>query len=180
MIYKGPIKLKDVYVGSAEIKEVYKGSTHVYSNKLPAGIILFESGTPGTYTIDISKKCTVRIDMCGAGGAGNYLPLMETRRYTGGQGGYIYGETELSSGTYTVIVGAANEGYSSFNGNIANGGTNASQVGGGSGGSTTVVSSGLTGSNGGTSTASRILTYGGGGYGENSSGQNGYCKIVTV
>lgn len=145
----------------------------------PSGTVLFENGIPGTYTINIEADCTIRLDMCGAGGAGKKGGFMEPRRYTGGQGGYIYGETDISAGTYTIIVGAANGGYSSFNENIANGGTNAQQYADGSGGSTTVVSSGLTGSNGGVSTSSRILTYGGGGYGE-SNGQNGYCKIVTI
>lgn len=145
----------------------------------PSGTVLFESGTPGTYTINVEANCTIRLDMCGAGGAGAEYYV---RKYHGGSAGYIYGETELEKGTYTIIVGAANGGLSSFNENIAYGGGNATKNGGpGAGGTTSVVSLGLTGSNGSfDSSVSRILSYGGGGYGKNSSGQHGYCKIVTV
>lgn len=177
-IYKGSVKQKDIYIGSTKIGKVYKGSTLVYQNRLPSGIILFESGTPGTYTINVEANCTIHIDMCGAGGAG-YLPTL-TKSKTGGSGGYIYGNTELTKGTYTVVVGAANGGASSFIENIAYGGSSASKDSDGAGGITTVISSGLVGSNGVKgSTASRILSYGGGGR-KNDNGQNGYCKIVTV
>lgn len=172
MIYKGSEKIEDVYIGSTQIKEAYKGSTLVYSNKLPAGIILFESGTPGTYTINVSKKCTIRLDMCGGGGNG-FL-------YSGGSSGYIYGNTEIGAGTYEVVVGSLGGGSSSFNENIAGGGGNAGNHSDGSGGVCTVVSTGLTGSNGSSgSTTSRILSYGGGGD-RASFGQTGYCKIITV
>lgn len=177
MIYKGNVKQKDIYIGSTKIGKVYKGSTLVYQSRLPSGIILFESGTPGTYTINVSADCTIRLDMCGAGGAGEDATFWT---YTGGSGGYIYGNTELTKGTYTVVVGAANGGASSFIENIAYGGSSASTNSDGAGGITTVISSGLVGSNGVTgSTASRILSYGGGGY-KSANGQNGYCKIVTA
>lgn len=176
MIYKGSVKQKDIYIGSTKIGKVYKGSTLEYQSKLPAGIILFESGTPGTYTINVEANCTIRLDMCGAGGNSTL-----NHPYNGGQGGYIYGETELEKGTYTIIVGAPNGGASSFNGNIAYGGGNAGRHSGGVGGGCTVVSDGLIGSDGGTSSASRILSYGGGGwYRDRQDGQPGYCKIITV
>lgn len=179
MIYKGSEKQKDIYIGSTKIGKVYKGSTLVYQSKLPGGIVLFESGTPGTYTINVEANCTIHIDMCGAGGAGKDNVLTTSK--TGGSGGYIYGNTELTKGTYTIVVGAANGGASSFIGNIAYGGSSANKDSDGAGGITTVISSGLVGSNGVTgSTASRILSYGGGGGWKSDNGQNGYCKIVTV
>lgn len=177
MIYKGSVKQKDIYIGSTKISKVYKGSTLVYQSKLPAGIILFESGIPGTYSINVEANCTIRLDMCGAGGRGSRF---FDKKYNGGSAGYIYGETKLEKGTYTIIVGAANGGLSSFNENIAYGGGNADRMVPGAGGTTSVVSLGLTGSNGSNgSTTSRILSYGGGGHGE-ANGQHGYCKIVTV
>lgn len=176
MIYKGSVKQKDIYIGSTKIGKVYKGSTLVYQSRLPSGIILFESATPGTYTINVSADCTIRLDMCGGGGKG-----YNSMYCSGGSAGYIYGNLELSRGTYTVVVGASNSGNSSFLSNIAGGGSAGARNTPGAGGTTTVVSAGLTGSDGSRgSTTSRILSYGGGGDDYGGDGQNGYCKIVTV
>lgn len=142
----------------------------------PEGIVVFESGNAGSYSITIEKNATIHLDMCGGGGNG-YNPSWFSLR-TGGSGAYIYGDTDIEKGTYTVIVGA-NGGNSSFLDNIAGGGGHAGSSNG-AGGIATVVSSGLTGSNGSAgSTTSRIANRGGGHQG-NGAGQVGYVKIVIL
>ena len=173
MIYKGSEQIQDIYIGGTKIEEIYHGSELVYGSGYPTGTVLFESGTPGTYTLVVDKRCTARLNMCGAGGNGSTIHM-------GGSGGYIYGNLEITAGTYTIVVGAAGGGNSSFKENVAGGGGNASNHGDGSGGTCVVVSSGLTGSNGTSgSTTGRINGYGAGGSFV-GTGASGYCKIEVL
>lgn len=185
MIYKGSVKQKDIYIGSAKISKVYKGSQLVYQSKSPAGQVIFESATPGTYTVNIPNTQTYHIDLVGGGGGGW---LLGGTAYNGGSAAYIYGDTLLTKGTYTLVIGSG--GYGTTDGREAGNGTSSSFIGniagygeGGwhsNGGTATVVSSGLVGQNGlYRSTAGWINGYGAGGSGGNS-GRGGYCKIVTV
>lgn len=188
MLYKGSIKTGDLYHGSTKIGKLYKGSTLVYESKLPAGQVIFESPTPGTYTITIPKTQKYHIDLVGGGGGGT---SMLGRVYTGGSAAYIKGETRLEKGDHVLIIGTGGIGHgssdgtngsdSSFNGNIAGRGYGASTGRSGGGGTATVVSSGLTGENGiAGSTVGWINGYGAGGRGGNGDGRSGYCKIVTA
>lgn len=208
-VYYGNKEVKEVYYGSTEIKSVYYGSTKVYSGKYPSGTVLFESSTPGTYTLSVEHNQTLSIILVGAGGKGAYY-----RRNTGwllsaaggGSGAYVHGSLNVSRGNYTIVVGSANGGNSSAFNNIARGGgngvatgTGSSDVTGGSGGTYTVTS-GITGENGnvgGTDRrglqpsasggASKYSGYGAGGSasvaasgGYANNGTNGYVKIVAV
>lgn len=186
-IYKGSVKQKDIYVGSTKIGKVYKGSILVYQSKLPAGQVIFESATPGTYTVNIPNTQTYHIDLVGGGGGGWTL---FGASYNGGSAAYIYGDTLLTKGTYTLVIGSggvttsgsySNNGTSSsFIENIAGYGERASGNDGAYGGTATVVSSGLVGQNGlNSSTVGWINGYGAGGSG-GRSGRDGYCKIVTA
>lgn len=182
MIYKGSVKQKDTYIGSTKIGKVYKGSTLVYQSKLPAGAVLFESATPGNYTVEVKITQSFHIDLVGGGGGGGEIQGVPYILFKGGSASYIYGDIVLEQGTYTLQVGAGgapnsaatNESHSTFLGNTAGGGSGAY------GGTATVVTSGLTGLNGSnTTTTGWINNYGAGGN-DNSSGVNGYCKIVAV
>ena len=115
MIYKGNTLINDIYVGSTKIGEVYKGSTLV--SGYPSGTVLFESGVPGTYTINVKYKSVVHIDLCGSGGAGA-TSLLGSRGMTGGSAGYIYGDLFLVAGSYEITVASPSSNASSFNGNI--------------------------------------------------------------
>lgn len=180
MIYKGSDKIEDLYFGGEKISEAYYGSELVYGSGYPAGTVLFESGTPGTYTLTVERNCTVRLDMCGGGGGGS-LDIMEGVS-TGGSAGYVYGNMNLLRGSYTIVIGSGGVmgnkgGDSSFLGNVAGGGYGGSGKHDGDGGSTTVVTQGLTGSNGSSGSSSgRIGSYGAGGY-STDSGTSGYVKI---
>lgn len=142
----------------------------------PEPVTKFESGTPGTYEVAIEENARIHIDICGGGG-NSYKAT--TKTCAGGSGAYIYGDTDIEKGNYNIVVGGKSQ-SSSFNGNIAGGGNNASSdsynitCNIGAGGTATVISSGLTGSNGvnGSST-SRIANYGG-------SNQTGYAKIIAL
>lgn len=181
-IYKGNIKQEDVYIGSVKIDKVYKGSTLVYQSKLPAGQVIFESATPGTYTINIPTTQTYYIDLVGGGGGGFSVSI---GKFNGGSAAYIYGNTVLEKGTYTLVIGNGggreqNGTSSTFVNNIAGYGGGSTNQSTGYGGTATVVSSGLTGQNGAfQSTTGWINGYGAGGSPGNS-GKGGYCKIVTA
>ena len=184
MLYKGSTKIGSFQLGSTKIGKLYKGSTLVYESKLPAGQVIFESSTAGTYTVTIPKTQKYYIDLVGGGGGGH---VIMSDHYTGGSAAYIKGETRLEKGDYVLIIGSGGRGGagghgsdgsdSSFNENIAGRGYRGKP---GSGGTATVVSSGLTGQNGiASSTVGWINGYGAGGNGT-GWGTSGYCKIVTV
>jgi hypothetical protein len=73
MLYKGSTKIGSFQLGSTKIGKLYKGSTLVYQSKLPAGQVIFESSTAGTYTVTIPKTQNYYIDLVGGGG-GSSLP----------------------------------------------------------------------------------------------------------
>lgn len=183
MIYHGNKNIKELYYGRRKIDRVYKGSNLIYDSDYPSGTLLFESGTPGTYTLVVDKRCTVRLDMCGGGGGGG-MALMDGVS-TGGSAGYVYGNMNLLRGSYTIVIGSGGGmqnkgGDTSFLENIAGGGYGGSGKHDGGGGSTTVVTQGLTGSNGyAGSSSGRIGNYGAGGW-RTDSGTGGYVKIEVV
>lgn len=174
-------KAKDIYFNGSKIVEAWYNGVKVYSSKLPSGTVIFESATPGTYTVTIPKTQTYHVDLVGAGGRNGSI---NTYNY-GGSGAYIYGNTLIEKGDYTLKIGAANGGVSTFLGNTAGGGGNGADgfnQGTGSGGKATVVSQGLTGQNGikGSKTG-WINGYGAGGGGSKSAaGKSGYCKIYAL
>lgn len=194
----GSDKIVEIRKGGQKIAKVYKGSTLVFG--YPAGKVLFESGTPNTYTLNIKFNCKIQVWMVGAGSGGCWgitEQYGDTKK--GNQGAYISGTTSIEAGTYTIVVGKGGNGASgvyiqtsgsgtasSFAGNIAGGATGNTAFGAwGVGGTATIASSGLTGSNGATgNTTDRYLTYGGGGDAKYITyayaGHDGYVKIVAV
>lgn len=200
MIYKGNAKIEKIYKGSNRIWRVYKGSNLVFGYE--PNTVLFESSTPGTYTINVDDNCIVNIVIvgAGAGGAYSFSGMAGSQRAYGGCGALIQGQLELKAGTYTAVVGAASGnastsdggitaqdgGNSSFNSNIAGGGKGGyayafyeGRTRNGEGGTPTVVSSGLTGTSGRKGTTDNTYgSYGGGGY-PGTSPKSGYVKIIV-
>lgn len=145
-VYKGNQKLEDIYIGNQKIDSIYKGSTLVYtSNKpYPSGTVVFESGTPGEYSIKLTGSQNYYIEIVGAGGGGNYYHASAgyfdyTELNGGASGGYIRGTIPIHKGTYTVIVGkggsavvasssAYKGGDSSFYNQVAGGGRGAKET----------------------------------------------------
>lgn len=183
-IYKGSVKQKDIYIGSTKIGKVYKGSELVYQSKLPAGAVLFESATPGNYTLEVKTTQSFHIDLVGGGGGSVERPFFGWGN--GGSASYIYGDVVINAGTYALHIGKGmdpipyggsaptNDTNTTFLGNTAGGGSGAY------GGTATVVTSGLTGLNGSNTTATGWINNYGAGGSNGSSGVNGYCKIVAV
>ena len=215
-IHKGSSLIREsgsygVYHGSTPIKSIYKGSTLIYNfSSYTPGQVLFESATPGTYSLNIESQTTLYVVLVGAGGGGSscHYALWERGR-NGGQGSMISGNISINAGSYSITIGAAGVGQrlvdnggsaygtdggsTTFLGNTAAGGKGSgAHTGwydggsdwGGDGGAATVVTSGLTGSNGANySTASKYGSYGGGGIGNASTagnGQNGYVLIKVA
>ncbi len=180
------------------IPQIYYGNKLVLNNN---GIV-FEKHTKGTYTVRIPITGYYYIRLVGGGGGGAYGVAQSVgSAHNGGSAGYIYGTTRITAGTYTVVIGGGGAGSggagahygtdggnTSFASNVAKGGggANASYPGAnGTGGGTTVKSSGLTGSSGTAgSTTSRYGSYGGGGAAKYLSyanaGQVGYAYIRYV
>lgn len=182
MIYKGSNKIEDVYAGNTKIEFIYKGSTQVYSSKLPAGQVIFESSTAGTYTIVIPKTQTYHIDLVGGGGGGHHRSPPYTNR-GGGSGGYVYGTITIPKGNYTLVIGNGggadiNGGNSSFFNQIAGGGLSYDSY---AGGTCSTSLSYVNGNNGGSGIRGESVYngYGRGGY-DYEAGTAGYCKIMAV
>ena len=190
-IYKGNQKQNKVYKGGTKIGKIYKGSTLIYSSSLPSGIIIFESATPGTYTVNITSSQNYYIELVGSGASGQTKAGFSKKRYGGGSGAYVYGTQYLAKGTYTVVIGAGkdvntntNGENTTFNNNIAGGGKNSDSSYAGGTYSTTL--NGRNGNTGGQNvTANSVYNnsssgYGAGGYSNSSGSISGYAKIVTA
>lgn len=208
-IYNGSAKQKELYFGSIKIKEAYYGSTKVFTVGYPHQTLLFESSTPGTYTLDVLYTTNVELWLVGAGGKGaSYTPTgggAVSSKYKrtqwafagGGSGGYIHGTRVIEPGTYTIIVGSANGGPTSCFGEVANGGGNGAvapaSATAGAGGTCTISVNTLTattGANGSTATgrsatsssggSSRYNGYGQGGGSTSSGGSNGTNGYLKI
>lgn len=194
-LYIGSKRVKDLYIGSTKIKELYCGSTKVYSASAPGpvpGTVIFESSTPGTYTVTIPATGNYEIWMVG-GGAGGFPTIVSGKQawMGGASGGYIHGTTKLSAGAYEAVVSPESSivigGVYSYTDT-----TFANQIAKAAAGDCTVTLSGLTATKGNLGTTSTTTGTGGasvyGGYGKGgdaskSSRQNGtpgYLKIVAA
>lgn len=191
----GSTKIKEFYIGSTKLKELYCGSTKIWSGKIPAGTVIFESSTTGTYTVELSKSQNYEVLMVGGGSGAAQRFIQPYGSVGGGSGAFISGTTFIEKGTYTVVVGAGGYGgdmsgageATTFIGQSAGGGT-AGIVGErwpGQGGSYTVTLEGLTGINGNSGSdnghggASRYEGHGAGGW-YRDPGEPGYIKITAA
>ena len=180
------------------LKQIYYGNKLVFQmNK-----VIFESNTPGTYTINIPLAGYYSIQLVGGGGGGAHARWgVWNARYTGGSAAYVSGNLYVPAGVYTVVVGGAGNGVStadtgqyiyagnggntSFANQVAGGGYGAwartgsgDPVGANGGGGTYTVSGGVTGQNGSAgSTSGWINNYGAGGNNSGGNGTVGYAKI---
>lgn len=89
------------------------------------GYIIFESSTPGTYTVTFPRKTKCGVICVGGGGGGfaaklgrfnpsSSFPTTGDFAFSGSSGGYSYIEYTFAAGeTATIVVGAGGRGYSS-------------------------------------------------------------------
>lgn len=162
----------------------------------PSGTLLFESSTPGTYTLNVLYPCAVHIDMVGggSGGASYYSSIVGKieRASGGGSGAYITGNIDIPAGGYSVVVGsggagatnggtAGGGGATTFFNQTAGGGTSHNYSTGGSGGSYAINVSGLTGRNGNKGGGPVEGTAGGGAslYGGYGAGGSAYSNNAS-
>lgn len=76
----------------------------------PVGTILFESGTAGTYSINVYEGI-YELQICGAGGGGGGSAGSHAwYGQNGGTGAAWKGQIKLSYGTYTLIIGQGGNG----------------------------------------------------------------------
>lgn len=93
-----------------EVKQVYKGSQLIWGYD-PSEVI-FQSSTPGTYTVDIvtSGYYNVAVVGGGSGGAYVYSSKFSDGRASGGSGAGFVGIIYLTAGSHTIKVGAGGSG----------------------------------------------------------------------
>ena len=79
------------------------------------------TSTPGTYTVTIPEESLARVVCVGGGGAAAMRGQYDDKGYgwSGGSGGAFSGMFQLPAGTYTVVVGSANNNTSGQGGNTA-------------------------------------------------------------
>lgn len=76
---------------------------------------IFESSTPGTYTVEITEAGKYEITVVGAGGGGatgsdSNKYAYKSRASSGGSGAAVVGVWDLEVGSYTVTIGAGGAG----------------------------------------------------------------------
>ncbi len=98
--------------GSAAIKENIKMTIRTkqtpFGYKAPPykkNFVIFESGTPGTYTITV-KKALFEITITGGGGGGS--------NGAGGSGATLRVQTILDAGTYNLTIGSGGNGAGAY------------------------------------------------------------------
>lgn len=123
-IYKGSEKLKDVCIAGPNTKpyyidKVYKGSTLVYQGAYKADQVILEKSAAGTYTVNLAKAGLYEITVVGGGGAAAMRGVYDDKGYGwgGGSGGAFVGTFVLERGTYTAVVGKANNNTTAQSGN---------------------------------------------------------------
>ena len=180
------------------LKQIYYGNKLVFQ----MNNAMFESNTPGTYTITIPLAGYYSIQLVGGGGGGSFAHynLWEGGNI-GGSGAMCDGVIKLDVGVYTIVVGsggtgafqtdtgrkaqASNGGDTTFYGISAGGGSGSwthagygSWSGRNGDGGTYVVSGSVSGQNGiSGSTTGWINNYGAGGGSRGGNGTGGYAKI---
>lgn len=89
-----------------------KGSSQNYNT-------LLDTGTAGTYNVNIPENSITRVVIVGGGGAAGMRGQYDDRGYGwgGGSGAVFSGEFELSGGVYSVTVGSANNNTKAQGGN---------------------------------------------------------------
>lgn len=148
----------------------------------PVGTVLFESGTAGTYSVNVYEGI-YELQICGAGGGGGGSAGSHAwYGQNGGTGAAWKGQIKLSYGTYTLNIGQG--------GNGGAGTGNYSGANNGAGGTLTIGSLNIINtsisSNGITQSTTSIL---GNGYGAGGAirggtsglnGTNGYIKLSYI
>lgn len=105
------------YANGAVIPRIYYGDKLVHENP---GII-FESSTPGTYTVKIPYTGNYSIIIVGAGSGGSaemqtdQSTFVARARAAGASGAYVHGIKAITAGTYTIVVGRGTEGKYGIN-----------------------------------------------------------------
>lgn len=155
-LYIGNIRIDDIRSGTTQVKEVYKGSDKIYEY-VQHGLVLLNTSTAGTYTVNVPYDCTVHIDLVGGGGGGHVLNQGASRFVSsGGSGAYVTGEIDVVAGEYSIVVGNGGTGRNGSS-DAGNGGSSTcfgQTAGGGGGGKNTtagtagVASTTLTGQSG--------------------------------
>ena len=93
-----------------EIVRGYKGTQLIWGYDPSEAI--FQSTTPGTYTVDIEISAYFNVTAVGGGSGGAYVysSKFSDGRASGGSGAAFVGVVYLEAGTYTVKVGAGGAG----------------------------------------------------------------------
>lgn len=80
---------------------------------------LLDTGTAGTYSFTLDTESVVKATLVGGGGAAAMRGVYDDRGYgwTGGSGAAYSGSFVLPAGTYTVVVGSANNNNKAQGGN---------------------------------------------------------------
>lgn len=142
-LHIGNNNIVDIRYGNQKIAKVYKGSDLVWG--YVPGKVLFETSTPGTYSLYVKCRCKLDIKIVGAGGGGGHGFMVAGQNYYwwssggGGSGAYVHGIKEVTAGTYTLVVGRGGAGeYKNPGGGVGSAGGSSSAfgqtAGGGKGG----------------------------------------------
>ena len=108
----GNSNVKDIYWGSTPVKEVWYGSNKIWSNcPYTPDQVLFESSTPGTYSLNVLTDGVYEV-YCIAGGSGGatWHVMTNWRTATGASGSGYIGNLKITRHTYQIVIGGGSSG----------------------------------------------------------------------
>ena len=118
----GNSSIKNIYWGSTSVKEVWYGSNKIWSNcPYTPNQVLFESSTPGTYSLNILTDGVYEV-YCIAGGSGGaqYKPQgFKWYVASGASGSGYIGNLKITQSTYQIVVGRGSSGKYGSKGKVS-------------------------------------------------------------
>ncbi len=109
----GNSSIKNIYWGSTPVKEVWYGSNKIWSNcPYTPNQVLFESSTPGTYSLNILTDGVYEVYCIagGSGGAAYHVYGYKWYSASGASGSGYIGNLKITQHTYQIVVGRGSSG----------------------------------------------------------------------
>lgn len=107
----GNSSIKNIYWGSTPVKEVWYGSNKIWSNcPYTPDQVLFESSTPGTYSLNILTDGVYEVYCIAGGSGGATMRMVKWFTASGASGSGYIGNLKITRNTYQIVVGDGSSG----------------------------------------------------------------------
>ena len=120
----GNSSVKNIYWGNTPVKEVWYGSNKIWSNcPYTPDQVLFESSTPGTYSLNILTDGVYEVYCIAGGSGGTTIHLLQRWPTASGASGSGYiGNLKITQNIYQIVVGSGSSGKYNINEKVSDAG----------------------------------------------------------